>query len=122
MGRGGRLSPLLPWSGRSLNSTSPDKFRRPWSFKWALGKEEAMLVMFVLAALERQFRKRISRIFVRAPRSMRFPRIGRPRYEVASATRRRRGISFGVSGVDILRLTRAIARRRLGCNSAMWNC
>jgi len=28
---------------------------------------------------------------------MRFPRIGRPRYEVASATRRRRGISFGAA-------------------------
>jgi hypothetical protein len=38
IGGGGRLSPLLPWSGRSLDSTPPDKFRRPWSFKCPLGR------------------------------------------------------------------------------------
>jgi hypothetical protein len=51
-----------------------------------------------------------------------FPRIVQKRYEVASATRPRPGIRSNGSGIDLLRPIGAIAPRRLGCNSAMWNC
>ena len=42
--------------------------------------------------------------------------------EVASATRPRPGIRSNGGGIDLLRPIGAIAPRRLGCNSAIWNC